>query len=105
MRWHALNALVRAYKPTVPLAALAAAAGFVPTGGEGGSEEAGRTQAGGAGRGPLPGRRTVVFEGDSPAARGEAEGLREAEAWALTCGAVLAKGECLVFLVGADWIE
>jgi len=93
MRWHALNALVRAYRPTVPLSILATAAGFVgdqskpQRHGEGKEERDGDDKGG-----PLPGRRTLVFEGDCAAARGVREGMREAEAWALSCGAVLVDG-------------
>jgi hypothetical protein len=87
MRWHALNTLARAYRPNLPLARLAAAAGFVPRGGGGGA-------AGGGGRGgaPLPGRRTVVFEGECAAAASEAAGVAAAEEWARSCGAVITRG-------------
>lgn len=109
MRWHALNALVRAYRPAVPLAALAAAAGFLPQppraaagdgDGDGDGAEAawealaaeeGRQQRAGAAA-PAPGRHTLRFAGDAAAAPSEAAGLAAAEEYARACGAVLVAG-------------
>ncbi|GBF94733.1 hypothetical protein Rsub_07616 [Raphidocelis subcapitata] len=87
MRWHALNALARAYRPGVPFDRLAAAAGFVAA--PGGSCGGG---GGGEGGAPAPGRRTRVFPGEHEAAAGAAAGLAEAEEWARSCGAVLTRG-------------
>lgn len=86
MRWHALNVLCRAYRPTVPVGAFATAAGFVAP------ASAEQRQGDSGGGEPAPGRRTVEFNGDHAAAEGETEGLEAAEEWLLSCGAVLING-------------
>ncbi|KIY94984.1 hypothetical protein MNEG_12976 [Monoraphidium neglectum] len=97
MRWHALNALARAFRPGVPLRALAEAAGFAarPSAAAAAAERRERERErsrGGGGGGPLPGRGSVVFDGDYAAVEDEGAGLAAAEEWALSCGAVIVDG-------------
>ena len=89
MRWHALNTLARAFRPSLPLRNLAEAAGFIA---RPAAAEAAAAAEGGGGGAPLPGRRTLVFEGENASAADADAGMAAAEEWALSCGAIITEG-------------